>query len=162
MSPLRLLCTPVALLCMLLPVAVTAATAAKPTHPQLRVTTLDGQNFDLAAQRGHWVIVNYWATWCAPCIKEMPDISHFVASHKNVRAIGLAYQDNDVAEIKAFLLKHPVDYPIAQIGLDHPPADFEEPRGLPTTWIIDPAGKVAAHIVGPLTPAKLDAVIGGK
>jgi hypothetical protein len=67
-----------------------------------------------------------------------------------------------VAEIKAFLRKHPVDYPIAKVGLDHPPADFDEPRGLPTTWVIDPAGKVAAHIVGPLTPAKLAAVIGGK
>lgn len=159
MSPLRLLCTPVALLCLLLPMA---APAAMPTHPQLRVTTLDGKDFDLAAQRGHWVIVNYWATWCAPCIQEMPDISHFVASHKNVRAIGLAYQDNEVAEIQAFLREHPVDYPIAKVGLDHPPADFEEPRGLPTTWVIDPGGKVAAHIVGPVTPAKLAAVIGGR
>jgi len=158
-NPLRLLCTPVALLCLSLPMA---ATAAMPTHPKLHVATLDGKTFDLAAQRGHWVIVNFWATWCAPCIKEMPDISHFVASHKNVRAIGLAYQDNDVAEIKAFLREHPVDYPIAKVGMDEALPDFEAPQGLPTTWVIDPAGKVAAHIVGPLTPAKLAAVIGGK
>ena len=78
-------------------------------------TTLDGKTFDLAAQRGHWVIVNFWATWCVPCIKEMPDISRFVATHKNVSAIGLAYDDSDPADIKAFVAKHPVVYPIAQV-----------------------------------------------
>jgi len=154
----RLLCIPAVLFAVL----PAAASAAMPTHPRLRVTTLDGKTFDLAAERGHWVIVNYWATWCVPCIKEMPDISRFVAGHEQVRAIGLAYQDGDVADIKAFAAKHPVDYPIAQISMDKPPADFDQPLGLPTTWVIDPQGKVAAHVVGPVTPAKLAEVIGGK
>ena len=92
----------------------TSVQAAMPLRPVLHVATLDGHTFDLAAQRGHWVIVNYWATWCAPCIKEMPDISHFVASHSNVRAIGLAYDDSAPADIRKFLLKHPVVYPIAR------------------------------------------------
>ena len=145
---------------LLLALSAPAAVATMPVHPQLHVTTLDGKTFDLAAQRGHWVIVNFWATWCVPCIKEMPDISHFVATHKQVRAIGLAYQDNDVAEILAFLHKRPVIYPIAQVTLDKPLTDFEEPRGLPTTWLIDPQGKVAAQIVGPVTGARLAKAIG--
>lgn len=136
--------------------------AAMPVQPALHVDTLDGKTFDLAAQRGHWVIVNYWATWCVPCIKEMPDISHFVATHKNVRAIGLAFQDNPVADIKAFLSAHPVAYPIAQVTLDQPPKDFDEPRGLPTTYLIAPDGKVAEHIVGPVTAARLAAEIDDK
>jgi thiol-disulfide isomerase/thioredoxin len=108
------------------------------------------------------VIVNYWATWCVPCIKEMPDISRFVAAHKNVVAIGLAYEDSEPADIKAFLAKHPVAYPIAQVTLDQPPKDFDEPRGLPTTYLIGPDGKVAKHIVGPVTEASLEGLIGGK
>jgi thiol-disulfide isomerase/thioredoxin len=140
----------------------TPAPAAMPAQPTLHVTTLDGKTFDLAAQRGKWVIVNYWATWCVPCIKEMPDISRFVTAHKNVTAIGLAYEDSEPAEIKAFLAKHPVAYPIAQVTLDQPPKDFDEPRGLPTTYLIGPDGKVARHIVGPVTEASLEAIIGGK
>ncbi|MEP6898427.1 MAG: TlpA disulfide reductase family protein [Rhodanobacter sp.] len=136
--------------------------AAMPTTPSLKVTTLDGKTFDLAAQRGKWVIVNYWATWCVPCIKEMPDISRFVAAHKNVAAIGLAFDDSDPADIKAFVASHPVVYPIAQIALDKPLKDFDEPRGLPTTYVIAPGGTVAKQFVGPVTAASLDAVIGSK
>ncbi len=136
------------------------AQAAMPAQPTLHVATLDGKTFDLAAQRGKWVIVNYWATWCVPCIKEMPDISRFVAAHRNVAAIGLAYEDSEPADIKAFLAKHPVVYPIAQVSLDQPLKDFDEPRGLPTTYVIAPDGKVAKHIVGPVTEASLEAIVG--
>ncbi len=136
--------------------------AAMPMQPSLHVSTLNGKTFDLAAQRGKWVIVNYWATWCVPCIKEMPDISRFVVAHKNVAAIGLAYDDSELADIKAFVAKHPVVYPIAQVTLDKPLKDFDEPRGLPTTYLISPDGKVARHIVGPVTEASLAELIGEK
>jgi thiol-disulfide isomerase/thioredoxin len=138
-----------------------AAHAAMPEHPSIKLTTLDGKPYDLAAQRGKWVIVNYWATWCVPCIKEMPDISKFVSAHKDkVAAIGLAYDDSDVADIKAFLLKHPVSYPVAQVTLDKPLKDFDEPRGLPTTWLIGPDGKVAKRFVGTVNEASLGEAIG--
>ena len=141
---------------------ITPAHAAMPAQPMLQVTTLAGKPFDLATQRGHWVIVNYWATWCVPCIKEMPDISHFVATHKNVRAIGLAYDDSEPADIKAFVAKHPVVYPIAQVTLDKPLKDFDAPRGLPMTYLIDPDGKVVQQKLGPVTDALLKQWIGAR
>ncbi|MGN2249359.1 TlpA family protein disulfide reductase [Frateuria sp. GZRe14] len=150
---------PLALAACLLAAAIPVQ-AAMPAQPSLKVTTLDGKPFDLAAQRGHWVIVNFWATWCVPCIKEMPDISQFVTTHANVRAIGLAYEDSDKADIQAFLAKHPVSYPIAQVSLDDSPKDFDEPRGLPTTYLISPDGHVAKRFVGPVTGQSLDAAIG--
>ena len=134
--------------------------AAMPTQPSLKVTTLDGKPYDLAAQRGHWVIVNFWATWCVPCIKEMPEISQFVKTHPDVRAIGIAYDDTEAADIRAFLDKHPVSFPVAQVTMDKPLTDFDEPRGLPTTYLIAPDGKVAKHFMGPITSASLSAAIG--
>ena len=146
-------------LCVLALAGLAPAHAAMPAHPALHITTLDGKPYDLAAERGHWVIVNFWATWCVPCIKEMPDISRYVATHKDVRAIGLAYEDSEPADIKAFLAKHPVVYPVAQVTLDKPVKDFDEPRGLPTTYLIAPDGTVATHFIGPIDAAKLDAAI---
>jgi len=146
---------------LLLPfVLVGVVHAAMPAYPSIHVTTLDGKPYDLAAERGHWVIVNFWATWCIPCVAEMPALSRYVAAHKNVRAIGLAYEDSEPADIKAFLKKPPVVYPVAQVTLDKPLKDFDEPRGLPTTYVIAPDGTVAAHFLGPVDAAKLDGVVG--
>lgn len=156
-SPSRFLTTAALGLTLLLGLPAQAAMLDQPT---LHVSTLDGGTFDLGAQRGKWVIVNFWATWCVPCIKEMPDISRFVAAHKNVAAIGLAYEDSEPAEINAFLKKHPVVYPNAQVSMDEPLKDFDPPRGLPTTYLIGPDGKVVKHIVGPVTEASLAALIG--
>jgi thiol-disulfide isomerase/thioredoxin len=127
--------------------------------PQLVVKTLDGKTFDLAAQRGNWVIVNFWATWCSPCIAEMPAISKFVATHPHVTAIGLAWDDSSHADIVKFAKKHPVDYPLAQVSTDHPPAGFSAPAGLPVTWLIAPDGHIAKHFVGPVDGKMLDAAI---
>ncbi|MCK9537774.1 TlpA family protein disulfide reductase [Dokdonella sp.] len=139
--------------------ACPAMASEAPARPQLKVETLDGATFELAAQRGKWVIVNFWATWCSPCIKEMPDISAYVAAHANVSAIGLAYEDTDKAEIIAFAKAHPVSYPLAQVDMFEPPAGFEAPRGLPTTWLIAPDGRVASRFMGPITARDLDRAI---
>jgi thiol-disulfide isomerase/thioredoxin len=150
----------VALTALVLTGPAIAATAAT---PDLKITTLDGKPFNLAEHHGKWVIVNYWATWCVPCIKEMPDISAFVKNHKNVAAIGLAFEDTDVKDIKDFVAKHPVVYPIAQVDVTNPPKDFKEPKGLPTTYLIAPDGSLAKTFVGPVTEQSLgEAISKGK
>lgn len=138
------------------PAGVLAETIAKPA---LKVETLDGKTFDLASKRGQWVIVNFWATWCAPCIAEMPELSAFIKSHKDVSGIGLAYEDTDRQEIIDFLKQRQVDYPIAQIDVDDPPADFATPRGLPTTYLIAPDGSVAKQFLGPIKEKDLEQAI---
>jgi thiol-disulfide isomerase/thioredoxin len=142
-----------------------ALCAGTPVHaditekPSLRVTTLEGKAFDLAEHRGKWVVINWWATWCVPCIKELPEISAFVATRKDVVAIGLAFDESEKADIVEFLKKRPVSFQVAQVDPFGPPTDFGLPGGLPTTHVIAPDGHVAKSFVGPITAKDLEAII---
>ncbi|HSD16907.1 MAG TPA: TlpA disulfide reductase family protein [Thermomonas sp.] len=134
------------------------ARATKPDakFPSLRVKTLDGKTFDLAAQRGTWTIVNFWATWCGPCLKEMPELSALDAMREHIAVVGLAYEDTTEAAMRAFLAEHPVSYPIAMVDVYDPPADFDTPRGLPFTYLIGPDGAVVKKYTGPVSARMLE------
>lgn len=131
-------------------------------RPTLKLKALDGSDYDLAAHRGKWVVVNFWATWCAPCRKEMPELSALHAMRDEIEVVGLAYEDIEPAEMKAFLEKRPVTYPIVIVDTYNPPEDFAIPRGLPLTYLIAPDGTVAKEYLGPVTAADIEQRIAAK
>ena len=134
--------------------------ASGSTHtPRLRINTVAGAPFDLKQHRGKWVVVNFWATWCGPCLKEMPELSALDALREHVEVIGLAYEDIDRADMLAFLKEHPIVYPVAIVDTYNPPADFDTPRGLPMTYLIAPDGTVAKKVLGPVTARELEQAI---
>jgi thiol-disulfide isomerase/thioredoxin len=141
------------------PALASASELPKPQSPSLVVTAVDGAKFDLAQHRGKWVVINFWATWCAPCLKEIPDLQVFDKSREDVELIGLAYEEIEKPDMLAFLKQHGVSYPIAIIDVYAPPADFDTPRGLPMTYLIAPDGKVAKQFLGPITSADLSAAM---
>lgn len=141
------------------PAAAADEPVGKPEVPALQATTIDGRAYDLAERRGKWVVVNFWATWCAPCLKEMPELSALDAMREHIEVIGLAYEEIEPEAMRSFLEKHPVSYPIAILDVYSPPQDFATPRGLPMTYLIAPDGKVARQFLGPVTAKDIEAVI---
>lgn len=127
--------------------------------PAFELSSLDGDRTTLASQRGRVVLVNFWATWCKPCLKEMPELSALDAMREHVEVVGLAYEDIEVAAMRAFLERHPVVYPVAIVDMYAPPADFATPRGLPMTYLIAPDGRVATRFLGPVTSGEIEAAI---
>ncbi len=146
------------LLLALLPFAVFAETP--PAAPlELKVETLAHGPFDLAARRGEWVLVNFWATWCAPCLKEMPELDAFDRERADASVIGLAYEETTVEDLKTFLEQRPVGYPIALVDVFNPPKGWETPRGLPLSLLIDPQGALAKKFLGPVTAKELESAM---
>ncbi|MEJ7746763.1 MAG: TlpA disulfide reductase family protein [Luteimonas sp.] len=135
------------------------ADAAKPTTPALHIAAIDGTQYDLAAHRGKWVVVNFWATWCSPCLKEMPELSALDAMREHIDVLGLAYEEIEPEAMKEFLKTHPVVYPVAIVDVYNPPEDFATPRGLPMTYLLSPDGKVARQFLGPVTAKEIEAAI---
>jgi len=136
------------------------AGAVAQSAPALQVTTLDGKRFDLAQHRGRWVVVNWWATWCVPCIKELPEISSFIQQHRGrVVAIGLAFEDSERADVVGFLQRRPVGFPVAQVDPAEPPSGLRAPLGLPNTVVIGPDGRIVREFLGPVTAKDLQAVL---
>ena len=136
-----------------------APAAEAPTHPTLVVETLDHGTFDLASRRGGGGVVNFWATWCKPCLKEIPDFTAFDAARDDVTVIGLAYEEIEPDAMREFLTRHPAGYPIALLDMYDPPADFATPRGLPMTYLIAPDGTIAERYLGPVTSEDLASAI---
>lgn len=131
------------------------------SRPSLSLDTLDGTRFDLDAMRGEWVVVNFWATWCAPCLKEIPDLSALHDSRDDLTVIGLAYEDIEPQDMREFLVRVPASYPIAIIDpyAAAPAGDFATPRGLPMTYLIAPDGSVARRFLGPVTSEEINQAI---
>lgn len=122
-----------------------------------RLPTLDGTALDFAQQRGRWLVLNFWATWCAPCVEEIPELEAFHRDprHADVVLVGVNFEPAAPEAVRAFLQRFDVSYPIALAGIKPVPG-LPRVKGLPTTLILDPRGELVRTYVGPLTAAGLE------
>jgi thiol-disulfide isomerase/thioredoxin len=123
---------------------------------------LGGGPVALSDFRGDWVVVNYWATWCAPCVKEMPELSDLHEERDGLVVLGLAFEDVDDEDFYEFLEDNPVSYPILKVDVYEPPQPFGSPKVLPTTYVLDAQGVPVKTFLGPVTREDIERFIHGQ
>ena len=118
-----------------------------------------GQMQRLSDYRGKWVLVNFWATWCPPCLAEVPDLIALHNAHKDkdLVVIGIS-MDSTREAVKKFVTKHGITYPIV-VGDYKMAEQIGDVQGLPTSYLFDPDGKAVVAHVGTVTQASLEEYI---
>jgi len=120
---------------------------------------LHGEEISLSGFRGKWVVLNYWATWCAPCRKEIPDLSALNEARDDIIVLGLAFEDTDIENFDEFLEEFHPAYRILLVDVYAPPEPFGAPRVLPTTIILNPGGYPVKTFMGPVTREDIESFI---
>jgi len=126
-------------------------------------TDLDGRPINLAQFKGKVAVVNFWATWCPPCLKEMPDLVSAYARHQEqgVVFIGIAVDDN-TGMVRKFASEHGINFPLAigkENGIELMQKLGNSLAGLPYTLVLDARGNIVASRLGPITPARLEQAV---
>lgn len=120
------------------------------------LTDSKGQTIAMQALKGKIVVVNYWATWCKPCLTEMPDLNKlYEANQAKIIVLGVNFDGLDNEKMNAFASKLQVKFPLfSQFPIEK--YGIQEVAGLPTTFIISPQGKLVKTLQGPQTMASLE------
>jgi len=122
----------------------------------------EGKTHTLAQYKGKWVLVNFWATWCPPCLEEIPDLNALHNNKKNnLVVLGVAMDYRDRQTVLEFAQRLKVSYPII-FGDRKLAAQIGQVPGLPTTYLYNPQGKLVAYHVGALKRETVERYIRGR
>jgi len=111
--------------------------------------------FNLEDYKGEWLIINYWATWCGPCLKEIPELNTLAKTHQGeISVLGVNYDRNTGEQLTQDIATMGIEFET----LEKDPAamlKLSRPEGLPVTYLYNPKGDMAAKLVGPQTSESL-------
>lgn len=150
----------ITILLVFLSVTVALAQETKPTKaPSLALKDLTGKTVKLSSYSGKVVLVNFWATWCAPCAAEVPELVKWQNEYKDtLQIVGITYPPTSLAKIRGFVRDHGINYPIL-LGSKATKRLFEPSENLPITVIIDREGNVVDRIDGVIFADEFEAKI---
>lgn len=120
--------------------------------PSFTVADLNGQEISSVTLKGKVALVDFWATWCPPCRKEIPHFNKLYAEHrhKGLIVLGLALDDN-VAEVRTFMRRQPIDYPVALASTELQ-QQFGRIEVYPTAFLVDREGRIVKKFLGYIYP----------
>ena len=108
----------------------------------------------LQDSRGQWLVINYWAQWCKPCIKEIPELNRLAQDYPQISVLGVNYDGARGEELQQQIKKLGIAF--ANLDIDPAPElGLPRPMVLPTTLIVTPQGEHSATLVGPQTTESL-------
>ncbi len=124
---------------------------------------MQGKTHHLVDYRGKWVLVNFWATWCPPCLSEIPELSSLHNAHKDsdLVVIGIAMDSGSTRKVANFAEAHGISYPIV-LGNRKIAAQIGELEVLPTSYLYAPNGEQASYQVGEVTRESVETYIKNK
>jgi thiol-disulfide isomerase/thioredoxin len=138
------------------PAGVPGASPATSTPELARdftLTSLAGDPVSLSDYRGQWVLVNFWATWCIPCIEEMPYLER-LATERELVVLGVNFKEG-ADTVAAFVAEHRLTFPIL-LAPDEVTLIVYGVRALPRTFMVAPDGTIAYQIAGAIDPETFD------
>jgi thiol-disulfide isomerase/thioredoxin len=123
--------------------------------PEFTLPDLLGNENSLADHRGRPVIIDFWATWCAPCVQQIPVLNAFQAAHYGeVSVLGIAVDSQGIEVVSPFATEHDIQYPVL-LG-DESLAQEYGAFGFPSLYVIAPDGTIAANHVGVISEEELE------
>lgn len=124
-----------------------SASSLGQTDYQWELQTLDGEKINFSEFKGKVIFLNLWATWCSPCVAEMPSIQKLFNSFRNNKNVAFVLvSDEDEETVKKFIRKKKFDFPV-YLRTTEPPSLFAS-RGIPATFILDKSGRVLFKHIG--------------
>ena len=123
--------------------------------PEFTLPDLFGNPVSLVDHRGRTVVVDFWATWCAPCARQIPVLNAFQAAHyREVAVFGIAVDDEGVDVVARYASEHDIQYPVL-VGSESLAREYGA-FGYPSLFVIAPDGTIAANHVGVITEGELE------